>query len=295
MEKRGWLTILVIFGGLFLVLLVFSLILAASLGEGGLGMGGKRVGVIEIKGPITGSKETLEDFRRFERDDSVKAIVVRIDTPGGAVAPSQELFQKVKELKEEKPLVVSMGSTAASGGYYIACGADTIFANPGTITGSIGVITQLFNIQKLIQDLDIEVNTVKSGEYKNAGSPFKEFTDRERAYFKDLIMGIYRQFIEDVAEARKLEVSEVEKYADGRVFTGQQAKEMKLVDKLGSFDDAVDFVKEEAGLEGDIKLKYPPKEEIGVLGQAIEGVSKSVSKQVKSHQTPMLEYRYVGP
>ena len=294
MDKRNWLTVLLIFGGLFVMLIVFSFVVVSAFGEGGWSAG-KKIGVIEVTGPITGSKKTLEDLRRFEEKDSIKGIVVRIDSPGGAVAPSQEIFEAVKEAKATKPLAVSMGTTAASGGYYIACGADTIFANPGTITGSIGVITQLFNVEKLLERVDIQVNTVKTGEFKDAGSPFNKFTPEERKYFSDLLANIYDQFVTDVAERRGLEVSKVENLADGRVFTGKQAKEYKLVDKLGSLQDAVDFVKQDAGIDGEVDLVYPKEEDIGFLSRAIEGVSETVSQEIKSEYTPLFEYRFVRP
>lgn len=294
MEKRGWLTVLLIFGGLFVMLVVFSIVVVTAFGDGDWGASDK-IGVIEIKGPITSSRETLEDIRDFEEQDAIKGIVVRIDSPGGAVAPSQELYQAVRETKKTKPLAVSMGTTAASGGYYIACGADTIFANRGTVTGSIGVITQLFNVEEVLENLEIEVNTVKTGKYKDAGSPFNDFTEDEREYFADLLEDIYSQFVNDVAESRGLEVDQVKKYADGRVFTGQQAKEYKLVDKLGSFQDAVDYVKKEAGVEGDIELKYPAEEDLGFLSKAVEGVSDTVSNELKSRHTPLFEYRFVKP
>ncbi len=294
MEKRGWLTVLLIFGGLFVMLVVFSLVVVTAFGDGDWGAG-KQIGVIEVTGPITGSKELLEDFREFERRDAIEGIVVRIDSPGGAVAPSQELYQAVREAKKSKPLAVSMGNTAASGGYYIACGADTIFANPGTITGSIGVITQLFNVEGVLEKLDVEVNTVKTGKFKNAGSPFKKFSEDEREYFASLLKDVYGQFVEDVAESRGLEVSQVEEHADGRVFTGQTAKEYKLVDQVGSFQDAVDYVKEEAGLEGEVDLKYPPEDDLGFLSRAVEGMSETVSREIKSKHTPLFEYRFVEP
>jgi protease-4 len=295
MEKRGWLTILLIFGGLFVALVAFSLVLAASLGDGGLGFGGEKIGVVEIEGPITSSKQVREDLRQFRRDDSIKGIVVRINSPGGAVAPSQELFHAVQETNKEKPLAVTMGSTAASGGYYIACGADQIFANAGTITGSIGVITQFFNIQKLLDKANVEVNTVASGKFKNAGSPFEKFTDEQREYFGDLVDDIYGQFVEDVAEARKLERSKVEQYADGRIFTGRRAAELKFIDEVGTFSDAVDWVKSEAGMKGEPKLAYPPKDSMGFLSRAVEGVTNTVSNELKSSQTPLLEYRFLQP
>jgi protease-4 len=301
MEKRGWMTVLLVFGGLFVALIAFSIVLVMTFGDGA-GFGASKVGVVEIEGPITESKETLEDLRRFEDKESIKGIVVRINTPGGAVAPSQEIYQAVKSAKKEKTLVVSMGTTAASGGYYIACGADTIFANPGTITGSIGVITQLFNVQKLLDDIDVQVNTVKTGKFKDAGSPFKQFTEEQREYFMQLLQDIYKQFVQAVADNRGMEVERAKELADGRVFTGRQAKEKGLVDELGSMQDAVDHIEEKENLE-EVELTYPPKDDLGFLSsvarqtseQVVQQVSNSVSREVKSHSTPLFEYRYAGP
>lgn len=294
MNKRGWLTIALIFGGLFVSLVAFSVVVVTAF-DGGSFLAGKRIGVVEIEGPITSSKETLEDLRTFEEKSSIEGIVVRINSPGGAVAPSQELYQALDEIKKAKPLAVSMGTTAASGGYYIACGADKIFANRGTVTGSIGVITQLFNVEGLLDKVDVQVNTVKQGEYKDAGSPFREFTPKQREYFAKLLEDMHDQFIEAVRKSRGLERDTVEKYADGRVFTGRQAKERGLVDEIGSFQDAVDYIKDEQGLEESVELEYPPKDDVGFLSDAVQGFSETVSNEFKSKSTPLIEYRFVQP
>ncbi len=291
-DKRGILTVVVIFGGLFLMLLVFAVVMISAFGDdSSFGGAENQVGVIEVKGPIMESKKTVEDLRKFTKRESIKGIVVRVDSPGGAVAPSQEIFQAVERASKKKPVVVSMGSTAASGGYYIALGAEHIIANSGTVTGSIGVISQLFNVEGLLDHVDVKVHTVKTGKYKDAGSPFREFGAEDREYFRALLDDIYDQFIEDVAEARGLELAEVRKYADGRVFTGRQAKEYKLVDDIGTFQDAVDWVKDEAEIKGDANLVYPAKEDLGFLSQFVEGAADTVVREVKSNQSPIVEYR----
>lgn len=291
-DKRGIMTVVIIFGGLFLMLLIFAVVMISVFSDdAGIGGADNQVGVIEINGPIMESKKTVEDLRKFTKRDSIKGIVVRVNSPGGAVAPSQEIFQAVKRASDEKPVVVSMGSTAASGGYYIAIGAEHIIANSGTVTGSIGVISQLFNVEGLLDQIDVEVHTVKTGKYKDAGSPFREFGDEDREYFRALLEDIYEQFIEDVAKARDIELSEVRKVADGRVFTGRQAKEYKLVDELGTFHDAVDWVKDKAKIDGDAKLVYPAKKELGFLSQFIEGAADTVVNQVQRRHSPVVEYR----
>ena len=294
MNKRGLFTIAIIFVGLFAVFFTFSMVMFSTVSEGGLGgSSNPKVGMVEVLGPIMDSKQTVRDIRRFSKRDDIKAIIIRVDSPGGAVGPSQEIYEAVKRAKVAKPLVVSMGGTAASGGYYIACGADTIFANPGTVTGSIGVITQIFNVEPLLEKAQVKVNTIKTGPYKDAGSPFKEFTEQDKAYFEQMIGDIYDQFVEDVAECRKLEVEQVKSLADGRVYTGRQAKEYKLVDELGSLEDAVDYVSKKANIEGDVTLVYPASDK-PFLSELLQTSVQDVVKEVRSHSSPVVEYRMVG-
>lgn len=291
-DKRGILTVVAIFGGLFLMLLIFAVVMISAFSDdSGFGGADNQVGVIEVTGPIMESKKIVADLGKFTRQKSIKGIVVRVDSPGGAVAPSQEIFQAVKRAADKKPVAVSMGSTAASGGYYVSLGADRIIANSGTVTGSIGVISQLFNVKGLLDKIDVQVNTVKTGKFKDAGSPFREFGPTDREYFNDLLNDIYEQFVTDVAEARGMEVAQVKEYADGRVFTGRQAKEYKLVDQLGTFQDAVDWVKKESDIEGREKLVYPPEEDLGFLSTLIEGAAETATREVRSQHTPVVEYR----
>jgi protease-4 len=213
------------------------------------GSGGK-VALIELAEPIMSSQETVRQFRKYRETPSVKAIVFRIDSPGGGVSASQEIYEEVKKTRESgKPVVVSMGSVAASGGYYVACGADRIMANPGTLTGSIGVIFQFLNFEELLKKVGVEATTFKSGELKDIGSPFRKTTPQERAYFADLVGDVYDQFVNVVATERKLDLRYVKKYADGRVFTGRQAVKWGFVDTLGTYEDAIAL----AGTLGEIK------------------------------------------
>jgi len=291
MNKRGLITIAVIFIGLFVIFFGFSMVMLTSVG--GID-NGPQVGVVEVIGPITDSKKAVQNIRRFVKDDNIKALVIRVDSPGGSVGPSQEIYDAVKKAKAIKPLVVSMGSTAASGGYYIACGADTVFANPGTITGSIGVITQVITVDKLVEKADIEVHTVATGKFKDSGSPFKEFSVDDEVYFRSMIDDIYDQFVEDVAACRKLDETKVRELADGRVYTGRQAKKNKLVDELGSMQDAVDFVAKKAKLDGEPTLVYPP-EETSFLSQALSASVDNAIDTVQKRTAPTVEYRWVGP
>ena len=293
MNKRGFLTIVTIFVVLFVLFFGFSMAMLSTTGR--LGESDDAlVGVVEINGAIMSSKKTIKELKSFVKREDVKAIVVRIDSPGGAVAPSQEMFDALKRAKAKKPLVVSMGSTAASGGYYIACGADTIFANPGSVTGSIGVISQIFSVEELLGLAKINVHTLKTGPYKDSGSMVRPFTEQDRTYLQGLIDDIHDQFISDVATGRKLDKAQVRAVADGRVFTGRQALKLKLVDKMGSLQDAVEFVAKEAKIEGDPEVVYPPKKGFPLLGRFIEtGVEHAVT-QLKTSTGPSVEFRYTG-
>ena len=295
MKKRSIITLIAVFGALFLGLLLFIGVLVAVFSPDGFGQEDEEsIGVVEIEDSIMESRDVIEDLERWEDDDNVKAVVVRVNSPGGAVAPSQELYQAVRRLDEQKPVAVSMGNVAASGGYYAACGAETIFSNPGTITGSIGVITQFFNVERLVDRIDLEVHTVKSGDFKDSGSPFRPFEEEDEALFSEMVFDIHDQFVEDVADCRDREVAEIEEVADGRVFTGRQAYDLGLVDELGSLHDAVDHVAEEAGLD-DPPVVYPPEDQLGFFGELFELAIESSVHEVKEQKKPRVNYEYVGP
>jgi protease-4 len=214
---------------------------------------GEKVGLLRIVGPIYDAKPILEELDRVEDSPAIKALVVRLETPGGAVAASQEIYRKLASLRDEVgvPIVASMGNVAASGGYYVALGADTIIANPGTITGSIGVLMVLPEYYELFSKIGIGYNVIKSGKFKDAGSPYRRMTADERDYLQSFIDDGYRQFVETVSRERGLPVEAVELLADGRVFTGRQALELGLVDQIGGLDQAVTL----AGTLGDISGK----------------------------------------
>jgi protease-4 len=294
-----------IFGGLFLVFFGF-LVLAYSVvkGETPRIASGPRIGVLNVKGGIgmgdggADAESVMKHAKRFEQDDSIKAVVVRIDSPGGSVGPSQEIHDQVKRLADKKPVVCSLGNVAASGGFYVAVACPTIVASPGTLTGSIGVISQFVNVKGLAQRFDIKLETVKSGKLKDAGNPFREMTPEERAYWQGLIDQVHRQFLHAVAEGRDLEEDEVRKIADGRVFTGSEAKELGLVDELGNFYDAVELAKQEAKLTGEPHLVYPPDErgrfleELlgGAAGAVADAVSARISRDARAAQSPGLYF-----
>jgi protease IV len=214
-------------------------------------VGGGNVALVKIDGLLMSSDAVVNEVNDYADDGSVKAIVLRIDSPGGGVVPSQEIFNAVRNAKREgKKVVASMGSVAASGGYYIAAAADKIVANPGTLTGSIGVKMEFASVEKLLEKIGVKGMVVKAGAYKDIGSPFREMTDAERKLLQDVIDDVHGQFIDAVAEGRGLPRADVAALADGRIFTGRQALSFKLVDQLGDLDDSVQLAGQLAGIKG---------------------------------------------
>lgn len=256
--KNGCLIALFSVLGTFFLLFLLGIFAVFMAGNGVANFSDMPIAVVKIQGPIFDVEDTLKELNEYQTDKSIKAIVLRIDSPGGAVAPSQELYQEVLKLREAgKPVIVSMGTVAASGGYYIAAAANKIVANSGTITGSIGVIMESFGFQDLLQSLQIQPRTIKSGKFKDAGNPFREMNEDEREYLQKLSDNMYQIFVNDVAKARKMDVAKIEELAQGRIYTGLQAKEVGLVDSLGNVFDAIELAKTEANLPIDAKVKWP--------------------------------------
>ena len=248
--------------GVFL-LAVFAVIAARDDGLAE-GFGEDKVALVRVEDVILDSTKINSQLKKWAKDDSVKAIVLRINSPGGAVAPSQEIFAEVERAGRKKPVVASMGAVAASGGYYIAAPCKAIYANPGTVTGSIGVIMNLANMQKLLDKIGYDPMVIKSGKLKDAGSPYRPMTEEERKYFQAVADDIHTQFVEDVARSRKMEVELVRRLADGRIFTGRDAVELKLVDKTGDLREAVEAAAKMAGMAPDPHL-VEEKETHGLL------------------------------
>jgi protease IV len=216
---------------------------------------GRKVGLVRIDDAILGSEDVIEQLDAYAKDDGIAAVVVRLNSPGGAVAPSQEIYEAIIRFKESgKPIVASMDNVAASGAYYVASAADRIFANPGTLTGSIGVIMRLSHFYQLYGKIGVDVETITAGKYKDIGSPNRKMTVEERRFLEQLVQNIYQQFVHDVAKGRSMPLDSVERYAKGQVFTGTQAVEAKLVDTLGGLFDAVKYVKHATGLPEGAKL-----------------------------------------
>jgi protease-4 len=263
-------------GGIFLLFGVSLLAVSLLLSDERTLGSGSTVGVVEVKGIILDSQETIRQLRECGKSDRVKAVVLRIDSPGGVVAPSQEISEEVKKLAAKKKVVVSMGSLAASGGYYIAAPASIIYANPGTITGSIGVIIKLSNLQELMDKVGVRVTTIKTGTYKDIGSPSRPMTEEDKALLQGVIDSSFSQFVKAVAQGRKLPESQVRQLADGRIFTGEQALALKLVDRLGNLQDALDEAGRLGGIEGEPTL-FRPRKERKLLDMLVEETASRIS------------------
>jgi len=258
-RKRTVRTALALLG--LLVLAVIGVFLLTSLALDSGWLGGERVAVIRVEGVITDSRETIEELRRFRDNPSIKAVVLRIDSPGGGVVPSQEIHTEVLKARKDGRLkvVASMGNLAASGGYYIAAATDKIVANPGTLTGSIGVIMELANVQGLLEKVGVQSVVIKSGRYKDLASPFRAMSKEDRALLQRVLDDVHDQFIQAVAAGRALKVEEVRPLADGRIFTGRQARTAKLVDELGDLQDAIKLAARLVGIEGEPRVVEPRK------------------------------------
>lgn len=230
---------------------------------------GDRIGVVELEGVILESKEIVRQFKKYREDRSIKGILMRVESPGGGVVASQEIFEEVKKTRDKKPIVISMGSLAASGGYYVSCPANRIVANPGTLTGSIGVISQFLRYDSLLGKIGVEVNTIKSGKFKDAGNPYRAMNDLDKKYFQSLMDDVHRQFVSAVETERKLPHQSVLKMADGRVFTGEQALTMGLIDTIGTYEDAVMIAAEMAGISGEPSIVKERKRGLSIFDKLL--------------------------
>jgi len=243
---------------------------------------GDGVGVLQIDGAIDDSREIVDELKRLKEMPWVKAIVVRIDSPGGAVAPTQEIFEEIQRSKKKKPFIASMGGMATSGGYYIAAACDQIVANPGTLTGSIGVIMQLTNVEELMRKVGVKGVNVKSGANKDIGSPFLPLSPEGRDILQSLVDNVHSQFVAAVAKGRSMEEARVRKLADGRVYSGAQAKDLGLIDRFGTLDDAIEQAAKRGGIKGEPAVYYSrPEQErwwervfMGVFGRRLPGLER---------------------
>jgi protease-4 len=280
MKKKHIIIIFVVAGAIIIGLLIgFSMNAMRQ-----SGFYGGQIGVIEVYNVITTSKYITEDIKEFAEDPSIRAIILRVDSPGGGVAASQEIYEELKKAKASKKIIVSMGAVAASGGYYISLPADVIIANPGTITGSIGVIMEFPVLADLLDKIGIEFEVIKSRDHKDIGSPYRKIKESERALLQDVILDVYEQFVEATVENRDLPIDSVLVYADGRIFTGRQARDLGFVDTLGTFYDAVQIASDLVGIE-DPHLVYPQRP-MSFIDYLTEPVEQLLS--------PSLQFRWPG-
>jgi protease-4 len=294
MRRQGCLFfILGAFVAVFAILLV-ALVMFALVGEQPLLWPlGRDVALVEVMGPIWDAEEIVRQLRRYSEAHSVGAIILRIDSGGGVVGPSQEIYAEVKRVSESgKPVIASIGALGASGAYYIACGADSIMANPGTITGSIGVQMKFPMAYELLEKVGVGFETIKSNEYKDIGSPYREMTDAERHLVQDMIDDVYDQFIGVVVAERGLPREEVLAVADGRLLSGRQAEELGLVDRIGSLEDAVELAGAMVGIEGRPRVVKEKRRQFSLLDLLLGQTAERVGNELA---TCRLEYRMAVP
>lgn len=291
-NKWIWLGVVV---GLLVVLFAMSAIVGVFFpGAGTLWASGEGVGLVEVKGVIIDSQETVKQLNELRKNGRVKAVVLRIDSPGGVVAPSQEIYAEVKKLAAVKKVVVSMGSLAASGGYYIAVPATEIFANPGTITGSIGVLMKYSNVEGLLGKIGVKAFTLKTGKYKDVGSPVRPMSAQDKAMLQGVIESAYGQFVRAVAQGRNLPEEDVRKIADGRIFTGEQALALKLVDRLGTLEDAIDEAGKLAGIKGEPRVIRPARKKKLLSDMLVEESAAKIGDMVRQESGFGLTYEMDG-
>jgi len=296
-ERSSLGIVIVVLSFFFLTFLVFVISLLSLITNNSSDK--ENIGIIEIKGTIESVDRVLHDIQKFSDDESIKAILIRIDSPGGSVAASHELLESIRAIS--KPVAISMGDMAASGGYYVACAGPKIFATPGTLTGSIGVISQVVELKDVLEFLRVKVHTVKTGPLKDSGSPFRAFSDEDQTYFEALGMDIFGQFVDLVSEARQIPRDKVLEIADGRVVTGKQAHALGLIDELGGMHTALQYLVKEANISGTYNLVYPRQTGSELLNLLFESGGAHVQEAIKAgaealtNRPETFRYLYTGP
>ncbi|MCD6295305.1 MAG: signal peptide peptidase SppA [Deltaproteobacteria bacterium] len=281
------LVVAIVLGGILLLVLHFFNPSSTGLFE-------EKIGVVSITGTISSSEKISSELVKFAKDDSIRAIILRINSPGGGVGASQEIYREVQKITLQKPVVVSMGSVAASGGYYVAAPATKIVSNPGTITGSIGVFIQFVRLEELLNKIGVDLEIVKSGEFKDMGSPDRKLTQRDREILDALIKDLQGQFVTAVASGRNLSVEKVQEIADGRIFSGARAKDLGLVDFMGNFQDAVEITKKIVGIKGDVALVYPKKSTGKLWNLFLKSSVRNIVGVLTEKGGSSVEYRWDG-
>ena len=251
MSQRKNVAFLILFGAAVMVTFTVAAAYLAMffISEGDISFG-DAVAVVDLQGELVYDLQKIHEIERYRDDDRIKAVVLRIDSPGGGVAASQAIYHAVRKVREEKPVIAFMCAVAASGGYYVACAADSIIAHEGTVTGSIGVLAAYLRTEELFHKIGLEVTVIKSGEYKDVGSPYRRMTEEEKAYVGTLLDKVYEQFVTAVSEGRGLPLERVRELAEGRLYTGDQAMEVGLVDRIGTYEDALLLAAEMGGIVG---------------------------------------------
>jgi len=291
-RKRIFVGLAVIAG---LLIFFFSILFFIGLYTGRTGRlsFGDKVAVVEIKGVIAQSSGIIEEIDQYAEDNGVKAIILRIDSPGGGVGPSQEIYREILKVKTRKKVVTSMGAVAASGGYYIACASDLIVANPGTITASIGVLMEFTDLEELLKKIGVKGIILKAGEHKDIGSPFREMTPEEKKIMQEVLDNVHQQFIQAVAEGRKMDRNKVTQIADGRILTGEQAQQLGLVDRMGNLQDAIDMAAKMVKIEGKPTVIYP-KKRLSLWEFLMQEMASAIVKGLREKEFE-LNYRLLAP
>ena len=263
------------------------------------GSGSGKIAVVNLDFTILSSESIVRQFNKFRDDKSIKAIILKVNTPGGGVAASQEMYEIIRKTRDKgKPVIVSISSLGASGGYYAACGGSLIIADPGSLVGSIGVIMNLMNFKELAEKIGVSETIIKSGELKDAGNPFRDINEKDKEYFQDIVNDSYDQFLDVVSRERKMDKEKLKEYANGRVFTGRQAKDIGLIDSLGTFEDAVRIAAGMAGIDGEPAL-VRERERLSLTERILDGFSnnelKSIKEELKNEfmNQPLLQYKFV--
>ena len=257
-----------------------------------------KIAIVELDFTIIDSAPIVRQFKKYREDKSINAIVLHVNSPGGGVAASQEMYEEIKKTRDSgKPVIVSFGSIAASGGYYAACGGSLIVSNPGTLTGSIGVIISFANFKDLAEKLGIKDVTIKSGDLKDSGNPLRDMNEKDREYFQEIVDDSYDQFLEVVSKERKIEMDDLKPIANGRVFTGRQAKQLNLVDSLGTLEDAIRIAGQIAKIEGEPAI-VKEKRRRNIFDYVIENMANNEFRILKEEiyneflNKPVLQYKF---
>ncbi len=274
------------------ILFAFSTYMSGSLKVGD-DLAGEKLAIVEVSGFIGDSRDVVRQIRNFREDDSVRGIIIRIDSPGGAVAPSQEIYSEVLRSRPNKPIYASMGSVAASGGYYIAAAAERVFANPGSLTGSIGVIMAFSNVEGLMEKVGVKPEVIKAGKYKDTGSPARAMSKKERQYLTRVVDDVHQQFMEAVTKGRKISPEQTRKISDGRIFTGRQALAMNMVDELGGLEDVIASLGKRLGMEGRPKVIQEKERETFMEWFMNSKVPDSLKTMSLTPNQPALQFLWI--